>query len=342
MANGNLYITYGAGPPPDSGSRPMPTGPNVPPFYLNPGVALDPANGAVDASTYHPNNTATDPEANSCGLVVEVQSSNSDSSPSAAYQAINVEIWVCEPSTVLTLQQARPPFLNATSTLMAGGGLVPAGANSWPFKISLQNVFYPYQGLVAHPADHVCLIGNCYGTTSRAQPGTVDDGESIAQQLILNPQFNPDFASLVQSDGHFAQHNIFAMAMQGGQMRVSFPFHAVTPLARGEEQVSLEIQHAATLSPADLTFLHNGPFKRLPLHISKVPAVGKVEIHGCHHGPGRNVKQELHAGRPLPLSIEVALDHHDAKGAVHRFDVIQKGLNNQVQGGIRLLTVVDF
>jgi hypothetical protein len=339
--SGNLYITYGAGPPADNGSRPMPTGPNVPPFYLNPGLALDPANGAVDPSTYNPNNTAANPEANSCGVVVEVQSMNTGSSPSAAYQAINVEVWVCEPSTVLTLQQARPPYINAPSPLMAGGGLVPAGANAWPLKISMQNVFYPYQGLVAQPADHVCLIGNVYGSTIAANPGVVDDGESIAQQLITNPQLNPNFASLVQSDGHFAQHNIFAEVMQGAQMQISFPFRAVTSLGTGKEQVSLEIQHATTLSPADLAFLHNGPLKRLPLHPSKVTTIGKVEIHGGQHGPGRSFKQELNAGRSLPLSIEVALAHPDAKGAVHRFDVIQKGPNNQIQGGLRLLAVVD-
>jgi len=342
MANGNLYITYGAGPPPDNGSRPIPTGPDVPPFWSNPGVALDPANGAVDPSMYNPNNTAANPEANSCGIVVQVQSKDSSSSPSSAYQAINVEVWVCEPSTVLTLQQARPPFIGATSTLMAGGGLVPPHANAWPFQISLQNVFYPYQGLVVKPADHVCLIGNCFGTVLDGEAGTVDDGQSVAQQLILNPQFNPDFAALVQSDGHFAQHNIFAQAMQGQgqQLHLSFPFQAVTPLARGMEEVSLEIQHANTLGPADLAFLHNGPFKHLPLHPSKVPVVGKIEIHGCDHGPGRSVKQELRVGKPLPLSIEVALAHPDARGAVHRFAVTQKSPSGQEQGGLIVLAVV--
>ncbi|HZW34286.1 MAG TPA: hypothetical protein VFF52_26420 [Isosphaeraceae bacterium] len=314
MPNGNglnnLYIPYQAG---DNGTRPLPSGAN---FWSGPGVTLDPTNGAVDQSTYIPNNQP-------CGILVQVQNKSQ-----VAYQLITVEVWVCNPATLVGPESGLPIASGSSTTSMTGQVLNPSGMQ---FIVPVAG-FQPYPGLTKSPGDHVCLIANCYGTTADNQT----DGQSLIGSTTAN------FVSLVQTDGHVAQHNIFAQQTQGGQNKLSFGFNAATAQDQGHEDVTLEILHqpAATgLTAGDLAFLHNGPFKHLPLH----PGTHSVKdylIHGCHGGPTKRGTVRIHAKHPVPLQLEIELDHHETKGAVQSFDVIQKGANGQVQGGIRLLAVV--
>jgi hypothetical protein len=322
MSNGgnglnNLFIPYTTG---DNGSRPFPAGTD---FWQSPDVILDTSNGAAAPDQY----TIGVPN----GIVVSVTNNSL-----VAYQTITVQVWVCDPSTVTDVE--LPPFQGATVMQETLTGEAAPAAPTVPGSVTTIRVsgFVPYPGMSSLPGGHCCLIANCFGQTA--------DGTFDGQDATANPAFNR--VTEVQSDPHVAQHNIFAAAPtgEGQQRRLSFPFMAVTPIRKGREEVVLEIQHLTgtnALTADDLALLKKGPFKHLPLHISKVPIVDTFEVHGCHHGPGRIVKQELHAGKPLPLSIELELRHTEAIGGVHSFDVIQKAATGQVQGGLRLLVVID-
>ena len=122
-----------------------------------------------------------------------------------------------------------------------------------------------------------------------------------------------------------------------------FPVHGGDCVNKGSEEVTLEIEHltgAKALTPADLAMLESGSFEDLPLHVAKVPLVNKFEVHGCHHEPGRMVKQELQAGKPFPLSVELAFGRGETVGGVHTFNVIQKSAAGKVQGGLRLRAMI--
>jgi hypothetical protein len=95
-----------------------------------------------------------------------------------------------------------------------------------------------------------------------------------------------------------------------------------------------------SLSRDDQKFLKDGPFRNLPLHPS-ARNVKSALIHGCQGGPSQHVRQRLQAGHPVRLSLELQFDPHETKGAVHAFNVVQKGANGHVQGGIRVLAVMD-
>ena len=103
---------------------------------------------------------------------------------------------------------------------------------------------------------HVCLIANCYGS-SNASGSPISDGHSY------NGSTTADLASLVLTDAHVAQHNIFAATMSmKKQKHLSFPFNAVAAVSKGEEKVVLEILKVAgdaALTKGDLSFLHKGP-----------------------------------------------------------------------------------
>lgn len=347
MANGNLFITYGAGPPADNGSRPIPSGPQVPAFWANPGLGLVPGSAAQDPSTYYESdvtqNTPANPETVVCPIAVQVSCKN-DTSPTKAYQSIGVEVLVCDASTAVTSQTALAFDQRFPNAIVMQGSWNQTD-DTWPLTIPITQL-YPYAGFSATKSGHVCLIGNCFGVTTGNDTSTPDDGDSWFTALANIPPPVIDFQTLVQMDGHAAQHNIFVTSApaQQDRPRISFPFNAVLPLERGSESVILELQHptgAEALTHSDLAFLKAGPYKHLPLHVSKVPVVDKFRIHGCDDGPGRTVKQHLHAGKPLPLTVELELQHGETAGGVHCFNVVQKTAAGQVQGGLRLLMVIS-
>jgi hypothetical protein len=332
MANGNLYIPYSST---DNGSR-LPSGfPTGTTFWFALGAKLDTTEGATSDSSWDPVQAATNTPSSPTfvsstnypvGIDVQVKQVSE-----ASYNTVTVQIWVCPPATVITPATARP--------LNAGAGAPTNLSQTFPWTgpqtFNFSTGFFPYTTLVPSGASHVCMFANCFGSGAE---GNIIDGQDLTQVV------NPDFAALVQTDGHVAQHNIFAEAAQGqgSQLHLSFPFQAVTPILRGAEEVVLELQRdtSTTISAADMAFLKSGPFNHLPLHASKAPVVDKFEIHGCHHGPGQSVRQQLHAETPLPLSVELEFGHHEAIGAVHTFDVMQKAATGQVQGGLRLFAVV--
>ena len=169
------------------------------------------------------------------------------------------------------------------------------------------------------------------------RPPVQSDGKSLIGSMTA------DFVSLVQTDGHVAQHNIFAASMsKTGSKHVSFPFNAVAAVGKGEEKVVLEIRNTtgdAGLTKADLSFLRKGPHRDLPLHASKVP-LRAFAIDGGPGGAARRVPLEVHAGHPVPLSILAEVGQGEQVGGVHSFDVIQKTVSGRAQGGVRLLAVV--
>ncbi len=88
-----------------------------------------------------------------------------------------------------------------------------------------------------------------------------------------------------------------------------------------------------------MSFLHNGPYRNLPLHASRVP-LKALAIDGCPGGPAKRVALELHAGHPVPLSILAEGGQGEQVGGVHALDVVQQTTSGHLQDGIRLLAVV--
>jgi len=312
----NLFIPYTAG---DSGTRPLPSG-TV--FWVSPGLHLDTAHGAVDASTY----TIGTP----CGIVVEVQNSNGY----VAYDLIHVEVWVSDPSTVMVPGNALTPAQGLPPHSVLKGGAASSGTVT---KIPVSG-FVPYAGMSSLAGGHVCLVANCWSDLT----GQVDGSDLLTTSGV-------NLSNRVQDDKHAAQRNLFAAAAAMHQHRpFEFEFLAATPLAKGHEQVVLEIQNPTghnALPAGDLAFLKQGPFGHLPLRISDVP-LKTFKIHGSkddddddRHGKYRRSKLELHAGKPVRLRIEAEFGQGEAIGNVHVFEVIQSAAG-KAQGGLRVLAVI--
>ena len=320
MSN-NLYIPYDSADTDAPGSRPLPAGAD---FWSSPGVVLDsgPGGGAVDPSTYIPNNQQ-------CLILVDVH----DKSPPGEWiPLLFVEVWVCDPATIVGPDSALP-IAEGSGTKYLTGQSSTAGAST---TIKVYG-FMPYPGMSSLPGGHACLIANCWGSDTTDGPPVQSDGQSLIGSHTAN------FVSLVQTDAHVAQHNIFAAAMSMKSKRhLSFPFNAVAAVDKGEEKVVLEIQNTtgdARLTKDDLSFLHKGPYRNLPLHASKVP-LKAFAIDGGRGGPAKRVPLEVHAGHPIPLSILAEVGPGEQAGGVHTFDVIQKTTAGHVQGGVRLLAVI--
>jgi hypothetical protein len=106
--------------------------------------------------------------------------------------------------------------------------------------------------------------------------------------------------------------------------------------------VTLQIVPVRLQTLPYLQALRNKKFSHLHLKLGERPPVA-TEICGTHgtHTKGHTVSVQLHAGHPVTLSADVQLDAAERPGAVHVFDVVQKGANGKVQGGFRLLVVAD-
>ncbi|MGA9868986.1 MAG: hypothetical protein WBQ75_21360 [Acetobacteraceae bacterium] len=320
MSN-DLYIPYEVS---DNDHRPLPPGAD---FWSSPGVVLDsgPGGGAVDPSTYTPNNQQ-------CLILVDVL----DKSSAGEYvPLLFVEVWICDPATIVGPDTALPIAHGSSTKYLTGQSSSEGGSTT----IKVYG-FKPYPGMGSSPDGHACLIANCWGSRgSLDNPPVQSDGKSLIGSTTA------DFVSLVQTDGHVAQHNIFAAAMsmsKRGPRHVAFPFNAVAAVRKGEEKVVLEIRDTtgdAGLTKADLSFLRKGRYGKLPLHVSKVP-LKAFAIDGGPGGAAKRVPLEIHAGHPVPLSILAEFGEGEQVGGVHAFDVIQKTTSGRAQGGVRVLAVV--
>jgi hypothetical protein len=317
----NLYIQYETG---DTGTR-SPTNP-LPPgtdFWSSPGIFLDTSSqsSAIDQSTYVPNGKEQ-------GIWVVVQDK---SSPDKQVPYVFVEVWLCNPATI-----AGPDSALKVSDSPSAPTYLTGNSASEGFATPIElGGFYPSPGLTTVNHGHVCLIANCYGSLHSS-------GSPISEGQSLIGMTTADFAGLVLSDAHVAQHNIFAAAVT--MLRhLTFPFNAVAAVPKGGEKVILEIENVkegdAGLTTSDLSFLHKGPYRNLPLHASKVP-LKAFAIDGGPRGPAEHVPLEVHAGHPVQLSILVEVGPGERVGGVHTLNVIQKTVSGHVQGGIRLLAVV--
>jgi hypothetical protein len=311
----SLYLPYETG---DTGSRPLPLGAK---FWSSPAIFL--GTGAIDLSTYQ------DGVQNVIEVVVqENYQREGDQIPN-----VFVEVWVCDPATIVGPSQALNPSQPAPPSKCLTGSAGWGGGFSVPVQVP---GFVPYAGMSSQPGGHACLIANCYGSNS-ASGHPITDGQSLKNSTTA------DFVSLVQDNAHVAQHNIFAEAMSGSSKRhLSFPFNAVAAAPKGEEKVILEIESVsvdAALTKDDLSFLRKGRYRDLRLHPSRTPLKAfAIEGHG---GAAKSISMELHAGHPVPLSILAELGPGDHEpGGVHVLNVIQKTTSGRVQGGIHLLGVV--
>lgn len=311
----SLYLPYETG---DTGSRPLPPGVN---FWSSPAIFL--AQGAIDPSTYQ------------YGVenVIDVVVQENYQRDGEQIPNVFVEVWVCDPATIVGPDQALNPSNPAPPSKCLTGS---AGWESG-FSVVVQvGGFVPWSGMSSEPGGHACLIVNCYGSNS-ASGHPITDGQSLINSTTA------DFVSLVRDDAHVAQHNIFAETMSGSSKRhLSFPFNAVAGVRKGEEKVILEIQSVpvdAALTKDDLSFLRKGRYRDLRLHPSRTPLKAfAIEGHG---GAAKSVSMDLHAGHPVRLSILAELGPGDHEpGGVHVLNVIQKTALGRVQGGIHLLGVV--
>jgi hypothetical protein len=325
--SGNLFLQYDAA---DTGARPLPANTT---FWVSPAVVLATTDG---------NYTVGQP------ATIDVQVSLM--SP-AAYEIIDVEVWVCDPTTVAGPSTALPPFQGATAQqLTLTGAYAPPNPNQVISTLPVIQVtgFAPYPGISSLPGGHCCLIANCYGTPSEGAMDGADLNEVAAANL----------PNLVQTDPHVAQHNIFADAtLPGSQIKViNFPFRAATPLSVGTEQVRLEITETPPaqlrpilrpilspilspgLSPA-LRQLQGAKFTGLPVEISERP-VKSIGLIGLPN-EGRAIELELEAQRSQVLTATVELDPAEQPGATHAFDIVQRDATGRVQGGFRLVTVAS-
>ncbi len=310
--SGNLFLQYDVA---DTGARPLPANST---FWLSPAVWLQTTDG---------NYTVGQP------ATIEVQVSLM--SP-AAYTIINVEVWVCDPTTVAGPSTALPPFQGATAqqlTLTGDAPQDPSQAISMGPRIQVTG-FVPYPGISSLPGGHCCLIANCYGTT----------GEGTADGADLNEVAAANLPNEVQTDPHVAQRNIFADATPPGSKInvINFPFRAATPLRAGAEQVTLEIAETPpaqlrTILDSGLPPFRGGKFAGLPLEISERP----VKYFGLTGLPkeGRAVELELEAHKSQVLTATVELDPAERPGAAHAFDIEQRDAKGRAQGGFRLVTI---
>jgi len=301
----------------DMGHRPLLPGTN---FWSSPAIFL--AQGAIDPSTYEYG------VQNVIDVVVqEIYQHDGEQIPN-----VFVEVWVCDPATIVGPSQALKPSASASSKCLTGSAGWGGG-----FSVPVQVPgFIPYPGMSSQPGGHACLIANCYGSNN-VSGSPITDGKSLINSTTA------DFVSLVQNDPHVAQHNVFAEAMSGSSKRhLSFRFKAVAAAPKGEEKAILEIESVSVdkaLTKDDLSFLRKGRFRDLRLHPSRTP-LKALAIEG-HGGAAKSVSIDLHAGHPVPLSIVAELGPGDHEpGGVHVLSVIQKTTSGLVQGGIRLLGVV--
>lgn len=332
--SGSLYLKYNAT---DDGSR-TPTNP-IPPntdFWDGNAVSL-----ATTGNIYTIGQNAP----------IEVQVSLKPEAP--AYEIINVEVWVCDPTTVAGPSTALPPYQGAANGTALTGFCIPADGSVPIVHVPTApdtTYFKPYPGISNLPGGHCCLIANCYGTTSDG----MSDGASLASSAASLP-------SLVQTDQHVAQRNIFASTSQN--MKIIFPFRAATPLGEGAERVRLDIVET---SPAELeTILHaregelqGAQFTGLPLAVSQLPPKSARMSRGlprrrccrwlgwcckwlqrwcAKEGPIIDLELKAHESKVLTLTVE--LDPAEKPGAAHAFDIVQKDAQGRIQGGFRLVTV---
>jgi hypothetical protein len=260
----------------------------------------------------------------------------------AAYEIINVQVWVCDPTTVAGPTTALYPSAAAQMTgNVANKMLTPAqpylpDPNTPISTVPQFNVtgFLPFPGMTTMPGGHCCLIANCYGMTA---PDGTQDGSNLNDVPETLPWD-------VQHDQHVAQCNIFAEPTPGPQMKViNFPFRAATPLTKGAEQVRLQITQKP---PAQLqSLLHSGllrlggpKFKGLPIAVSHRP----VKFIGLTGGPkeGPVVELELEAHKSRVLAATAELDPAEKPGAAHGFDIVQRDAHGRTQGGLTLVTIV--
>jgi hypothetical protein len=311
----SLYLPYETG---DMGGRPLPPGVN---FWSSPAIFL--AQGALDPSTYE------------YGVenVIDVVVQENYQRVGDQIPNVFVEVWVCDPATIVGPDQALNPSQPAPPSKCLTGSAGWGAGFSVPVQVP---GFVPYPGMSSQPGGHACLIANCYGSSSPSGH-PITDGQSLINATTA------DFVSLVHDNAHVAQHNVFAEAMSGSSKRhLSFPFNAVTAVRKGEEKVILEIQTSVDAAPTkdDLSFLRKGRYRDLPLHPSRTP-LKAFAIEGGHGGWARSISMDLHAGHPAPLSILAELGPGDHEpGGVHVLNVIQKTSSGRVQGGIRVLAVV--
>ena len=249
--SGSLYLKYNAT---DDGSR-TPTNP-VPPntdFWDGNAVRL-----ATTGNIYTIGQNAP----------IEVQVSLKPEAP--AYEIINVEVWVCDPSTVAGPSTALAPYQGAANGTALTGFCIPSDGPVPVIQVPTApdtTYFKPYPGISNLPGGHCCLIANCWGTTSDG----MSDGVSLASSAASLP-------NLVQTDQHVAQRNIFASTSQN--MMIIFPFRAATPLGEGAERVRLEIVET---SPAELRTILAGPRRRAAGRAVHGPAAGSLA--GCRRSP---------------------------------------------------------
>jgi len=317
MPDNVLFLKYQAA---DTGApRPVPAGST---FWLSPAVVLATSDG---------NYKVTDPPT---PTTIHVQVSLM---APAAFESINVEVWVCDPTTVAGPSTALPPSQATAQQLTLTGSHAPPNPGQPISTVPLICVtgFVPYPAISTLPKGHCCLIANCYGIRG---DGTTDGADLNTLQAANLPH-------LVQNDQHVAQHNIFVDATPPGPRieLINFPFRAATPLTKGAEQVRLEI---TPKPPAQLrTLLHSGllrlggpKFKGLPIAVSERP-VKYIGLTGLPK-EGRVVELELEAHKSQVLTAAVELDPAEKPGAAHAFDVVQTDAHGRTQGGLTLVTIV--
>jgi hypothetical protein len=326
----NLFLQYEPG---DTGTRPLPANST---FWVSPAVVL-----ATPDGNYTDGQAAT----------IDVQVSLMEP---AAYEVINVQVWVCDPTTNPTPSNALYPtemaaMTNGPKTLYANPPYVPMDPSQPISTVPVIQVtgFEPWSGMTSLPGGHCCLIANCYGTTFAGMTDGLGD---------LNALPTANFNQLVQTDPHVAQHNIFADATPPGSQVINFPFRAATSLREGAEQVTLEIAETPPAQlrtilpsglrqlqganlPSGLRQLQGAKFTGLPLEISERP-VKSIGLTGLPQ-EGRAIELELEANESQVLTATVELDPAETPGAAHAFDIVQKDTDGRVEGGFRLVTIAS-
>jgi len=333
----NLYLQYNAADTGDrSNQNPLTTN-----FWTSPAVTLANGTDLYRLGQMEP-------------ISVQVSLKSPISQPE--YLAINVEVWVGDPTTVITPTTAFEPFSPDPSgqRVLTGEYPVPAGEAIDTVPVIQVTGFEPYPGISSLPAGHCCLIANCYATMTPTSP-PITDGVSRAGGADA-------LTDLVKTDQHVAQHNIFAATSQN--MVIIFPFRAATPLSEGAERVRLEIvdtppDQLQTILQARQGELQGAQFTGLPLTVSERPTKA-IRLTGG--GPRRRccrwfrwccgwwrqwwmpkekrvIELGLEAHKSKVLTITVELDPAEKPGAAHAFDIVQRDAHGSVQGGFRLVTV---
>jgi hypothetical protein len=368
MAGTDLYIKWSTANPNDTGARPIPGCGQAggPPVWVNASIWM--TNPTTNATL----NEATVNQQAKINVVVTNKGDSTFTSPDGFGTFLTVQVWVCNYTTAVGPNGARPSSGGASGLSGQLTGNLPAGGQAafsvlWtPDSTDMLNV--------VNGRGHLCIAANVVweGTT----PGP--------ESQVLPP---PGVLSIcgdgaANAGGHHGQRNIGIVQASSMMKMMRFEMD-VFNLARERETVIVEAEEVlgagaltaavkeallaerwvtlAGAKPGRPRVKHDRqgeplePIERAklrrrgrlvlskskkPIRIARTPIERPVLTGKGFEGEGMKVEVTLPPKRSRRLTLEFPVPN-DAPGTAHVFDVRQLDRHDVVIGGNRIVTVMQ-